>query len=131
MPADQEDHSSRTDILKMLDSFIDQMSNIRKTLKAISISALILAPLALALSLYLIRHPSFLGLMDTRDEFGIVLVTLLSAVIVISSIWIVTGIRQYRLIDSWSKRYDEYVQRKEEIDREIASNFGVAEEPES
>lgn len=131
MPADQEDHSSRTDILKMLDSFIDQMSNIRKTLKAISISALILAPLALALSLYLIRHPSFLNLMDTRDEFGIVLVTLLSAVIVISSIWIVTGIRQYRLIDSWSKRYDEYVQRKAEIDREIASNFGVAEEPES
>jgi len=130
MPADQEDHSSRTDILKMLDSFIDQMSNIRKTLKAISISALILAPLALALSLYLIRHPSFLGLMDTRDEFGIVLVTLLSSVIVISSIWIVTGIRQYRLIDSWSKRYDEYVQRKEEIDRKIASNFGVAEEPE-
>ncbi|MFZ0405572.1 MAG: hypothetical protein WAL79_07085 [Nitrososphaeraceae archaeon] len=131
MPADQEDHSSRTDILKMLDSFIDQMSNIRKTLKAISISALILAPLALALSLYLIRHPAFLGLMDARDEFGIVLVTLLSAVIVISSIWIVTGIRQYRLIDSWSKRYDEYVQRKAEIDREIASNFGVAEEPES
>jgi hypothetical protein len=130
MPADQEDHSSRTDILKMLDSFIDQMSNIRKTLKAISISALILAPLALALSLYLIRHPSFLGLMDTRDEFGIVLVTLLSSVIVISSIWIVTGIRQYRLIDSWSKRYDEYIQRKEEIDRKIASNFGVAEEPE-
>jgi hypothetical protein len=130
MPADQEDHSSRTDILKMLDTFIDQMSNIRRTLKAISISALILAPLALALSLYLIRHPSFLSLMDARDEFGIVLVTLLSAVIVISSIWIVTGIRQYRLIDSWSKRYDEYVQRKEEIDRKIASNFGVAEEPE-
>jgi hypothetical protein len=130
MPADQEDHSSRTDILKMLDTFIDQMSNIRKTLKAISISALILAPLALALSLYLIRHPSFLDLMDARDEFGIVLVTLLISVMVISSIWIVTGIRQYRLIDSWNKRYNEYTQRKEELDRKIASNFGVAEEPE-
>lgn len=130
MPADQVDHSSRTDILKMLDTFIDQMSNIRRTLKAISISALILAPLALALSIYLIRHPSFLDMMDTGDEFGIVLVTLLSSVMVISSIWIVTGIRQYRLIDSWSKRYNEYLQRKEEIDRKIASNFGVAEEPE-
>ncbi len=130
MPADQDNHSSRTDILKMLDTFIDQMSNIRRTLKAISISALILAPLALALSLYLIRHPSFLGMMDTGDEFGIVLVTLLSSVMVISSIWIITGIRQYRLIDSWNKRYNEYLQRKEEIDRKIASNFGVAEESE-
>ncbi len=130
MMGDQKDNSSRTDILKMLDTFIDQMSKIRKTLKVVSISALILAPLALALSLYLIRHPSFLGLMDARDEFGIVLVTLLSSVIVISSIWIVMGIRQYRLIDSWSKRYEEYLRGKEEMDREIASNFGVAEEPE-
>jgi|SRR5262245_30092922 len=128
MSDDEEKFSSRTDILKMLDSFIDQVSKIRRTLKGVSISALILAPLALALSLYLIRHPSFLGLMDNRDEFGIVLVTLLSSVIVISSIWIFTGIRQYRLIDSWSRRYEEYLRGKEKIDREIASNFGATEE---
>jgi hypothetical protein len=125
---DEENISSRTDILKMLDSFIDQMSKIRRTLKGVSISALILAPLALALSLYLIRHPSFLGLMDNRDEFGIVLVTLLTSVIIISSIWIFTGIRQFRLIDLWSKRYEEYLRGKEKIDREIASNFGTAED---
>ncbi len=128
MSADEENFSSRTDILKMLDSFIDQMSKIRRTLKGVSISALILAPLALALSLYLMRHPSFLGLMDNRDEFGIVLVTLLSSVIVISSIWIFTGIRQYRLIDSWNRRYEEYLRGKEKIDREIASNFGTEEQ---
>ena len=128
MSGDEENFSSRTDILKMLDSFIDQMSRIRRTLKGVSISALILAPLALALSLYLMRHPSFLGLMDNRDEFGIVLVTLLSSVIVISSIWIFTGIRQYRLIDSWNRRYEEYLRGKEKIDREIASNFGTEEQ---
>jgi hypothetical protein len=127
---DEENISSRTDILKMLDSFIDQMTKIRRTLKGVSISALILAPLALALSLYLIRHPSFLGLMDNRDEFGIVLVTLLTSVIIISSIWIFTGIRQFRLIDLWSKRYEEYLRGKEKIDREIASNFGTAEDQE-
>lgn len=130
MSKDEENISSRTDILKMLDSFIDQMSKIRRTLKGVSISALILAPLALALSLYLIRHPSFLGLMDNRDEFGIVLVTLLTSVIIISSIWIFTGIRQFRLIDLWSKRYEEYLRGKEKIDREIASNFGTAEDQE-
>lgn len=130
MSNDEENLSSRTDILKMLDSFIDQMSKIRRTLKGVSISALILAPLALALSLYLIRHPSFLGLMDNRDEFGIVLVTLLTSVIIISSIWIFTGIRQYRLIDLWSRRYEEYLRGKEKIDREIASNFGTAEDQE-
>jgi hypothetical protein len=68
--------------------------------------------------------------MDNRDEFGIVLVTLLTSVIIISSIWIFTGIRQFRLIDLWSKRYEEYLRGKEKIDREIASNFGTAEDQE-
>jgi hypothetical protein len=129
MSTDEEDLTTRTDILKMVDGFIEQISKIRTTLKGVSISALILAPLALALSIYIIQHPSFLVLMDNRDEFGIVLVTLLICVIGISSIWIFVGIRQYRLIDSWSKRYKEYLRGKEKIDSEIASNFGSTEDP--
>jgi hypothetical protein len=130
MSTDEGDLATRTDILKMVDGFIEQISKIRATLKGVSISALILAPLALALSIYIIQHPSFLVLMDNRDEFGIVLVTLLISVIGISSIWIFVGIRQYRLIDSWSRRYNEYLRDKEKIDREIASNFGSTEDPE-
>lgn len=129
MSTDEEDLTTRTDILKMVDGFIEQISKIRTTLKGVSLSALILAPLALALSIYIIQHPSFLVLMDNRDEFGIVLVTLLICVIGISSIWIFVGIRQYRLIDSWSKRYKEYLRGKEKIDSEIASNFGSTEDP--
>ena len=130
MSTDEGDLTTRTDILKMVDGFIEQISKIRATLKGVSISALVLAPLALALSIYIIQHPAFLVLMDNRDEFGIVLVTLLISVIGISSIWIFFGIRQYRLIDSWSRRYNEYLRDKEKIDREIASNFGSTEDPE-
>jgi hypothetical protein len=130
MSTDEEDLAARTDILKMMDSFIEQISRIRTTLKGMSISALVLAPLALALSIYIIQHPSFLTLMDNRDEFGIVLVTLLISVIGISSIWIFVGIRQYRMIGSWSRRYDEYLLGKEKIDSEIASTFGSTEESE-
>jgi hypothetical protein len=129
MSTDEEDLTTRTDILKMVDGFIEQISKIRTTLKCVSLSALILAPLALALSIYIIQHPSFLVLMDNRDEFGIVLVTLLICVIGISSIWIFVGIRQYRLVDSWSRRYEEYLRGKEKIDSEIASNFGSTEDP--
>jgi hypothetical protein len=129
MSTDEEDLTTRTDILKMVDGFIEQISKIRTTLKGVSISALILAPLALALSIYIIQHPSFLVLMDNRDEFGIVLVTLLICVIGISSIWIFVGIRQYRVVDSWSRRYEEYLRGKEKIDSEIASNFGSTEDP--
>jgi hypothetical protein len=47
----------------------------------------------------------------------------LGTIINISSIWLVAGIRQYRLISSWKKRYGDYIREKQEIDRKIASQY--------
>ncbi|HET7391396.1 MAG TPA: hypothetical protein VFJ51_11275 [Nitrososphaeraceae archaeon] len=116
---------SRHNILSLVDSFIDQIFQIRKTLRGVSISAIILAPLAIALSIYLLLNPSFFAVLEVEDEFGFILSILLGAVIIISSIWIVTGIRQYRLVDSWNKRYNEYINDKEELDRNIVSRYGL------
>lgn len=116
---------SRHNILSLVDSFIDQIFQIRKTLRVVSISAIILAPLAIALSIYLLLNPSFFAVLEVEDEFGFILSILLGAVIIISSIWIVTGIRQYRLVDSWNKRYNEYINDKEELDRNIVSRYGL------
>ena len=52
--------AARENILSLMDSFIEQITSIRKTLLGVSISALILAPLAIGLSVYLILHPSLL-----------------------------------------------------------------------
>ena len=116
---------SRHNILSLVDSFIDQIFQIRKTMRGVSISAIILAPLAIALSIYLLLNPSFFAVLEVEDEFGFILSILLGAVIIISSIWIITGIRQYRLVDSWNKRYNEYMNDKEEIDRKIISRYGL------
>jgi hypothetical protein len=117
--------SRHNNILSLVDSFIDQIFQIRKTLRGVSISAIILAPLAIALSIYLLLNPSFFAVLEVEDEFGFILSILLGAVIIISSIWIITGIRQYRLVDSWNKRYNEYMNDKEEIDRKIISRYGL------
>jgi hypothetical protein len=116
---------SRDNILSLMDSFIEQITAIRKTLLGVSISALILAPLAIGLSIYLLLHPSFFAMLEIENEFGLVLSILLGAVLVISSIWLITGIRQYRSISSWSSRYNEYVKEKEQMDRKIASQYGL------
>jgi hypothetical protein len=116
---------SRHDILSLLDSFIDQIHQIRRTLLGVSISALVLSPLAIALSIYLMLHPSFFAVLEIENEFGLVLAALLSAVIVISSIWLITGIRQYRSLSSWNNRYKEYVEEKKKIDKMIESQYGL------
>ena len=116
---------SRHDILSLLDNFIEQIHEIRRTLIGVSISALVLSPLAIALSIYLMLHPSFFAVLEIENEFGLVLGALLSAVIVISSIWLITGIRQYRSLSSWNNRYKEYSKEKQKIDRMIESQYGL------
>lgn len=116
---------TRENILSLMDSFIEQITSIRKTLLGVSISALILAPFAIGLSVYLIIHPSFFAILEIENEFGSVLSVLLGAVLIISSIWLVSGIRQYKSISSWSKRYNEYKKEKEDLDRKIALQYGL------
>ena len=128
MSSDNQDgliSSTRQDILALLDSFIHQIQNIRRILLGVSVSAIILGPLAIALSIYLLLHPSFFAVLETENEFGLVLTVLLGAVIIISGIWLVTGIRQYHSMSQWKKRYEEYLKEKEAIDRKIASQFGL------
>jgi hypothetical protein len=121
---DVEFKASRRDILSLVDGFIERVFQIRKTFLRVSLSAVILAPLAIALSTFLLLHPSFFAVLEIENEFGFALCLLLGAVIIISSIWLITGIRQYLLINSWNKRFNEYLKEKQEIDSNIASQYG-------
>jgi len=120
--------TSRRDILGLIDTFIDQIQQIRRISVGMSVSAIVLAPLAIALSIYLLVHPSFFAVLEIENEFGLVLSILLGAVVIISVVWFLTGIRQYRSMSLWKGRYKEYVKEKEELDRKIASRFGLDQE---
>ena len=125
---DDEDgvaNTARANLLTLMDTFIHQILNIRTTLLGVSISALILAPIAIGLSVYLIRHPSFFAILELENEFGTVLSVLLVSVIVISCVWLYAGIKQYKKIGSWSSRYKAYLNEKSEINRKISSQFGL------
>jgi hypothetical protein len=121
---EEKSNMSRHDILSLLDNFIEQIHQIRRTLLGVSVSALVLSPLAIALSIYLMLHPSFFAILEIENEFGLVLSVLLGAVIVISSIWLITGIKQYRSLSSWNNRYKEYMEEKQKLDKMIESQYG-------
>lgn len=122
---DDEIAPMRHNILTIIDSFIEQIFQIRKTLFGVSISALILAPIAIGLSIFLLQHPSFFAILEIENEFGIVLAILLIAVITISLIWIIGGVNQYRSIGSWNKKYKEYTKEKQEMDKDVAKRYGL------
>jgi hypothetical protein len=111
-------------ILSLIETFIEQIFHIRKTLWVVSISAIIMAPIAIGLSVYLLRHPSFIAILDVENDFGIVLGVLLGVIIITSLVWFVVGITQYRIVGSWNKRYGNYIIDKQDRDRTIASQYG-------
>ena len=117
---------SRLDIVTSMDDFIFQILKIRRTSLYISISALILAPLAIGLSLFLISHPTFFAVLEIENEFGVVLGILLVLLIVISITMIIAGIRQCRsIVVKWTKEYREFQREREEADRKIAEEYGI------
>jgi hypothetical protein len=113
----------RNNILYLLDSFIEQIHKIRKFLLGVSVSSIILAPIAILLAVYLFTHQSFFRVVEAESEFGFGLIILLSAVIIISSITFVTGIIQYKQIGSWHKKYESYKKEKDDVEQYISNKF--------
>lgn len=122
-----ENEVSRSNILSTVDYVIERIQELRKIMIGVSISALILAPLAIGLSVYLSTHPLFFKILEQKDEFGLFLSILLGSIIVISGIWLYTGIRQYMSLSPWKKRYDEYLKKKNELDSSLTSQYKLDE----
>jgi len=118
---------SSSDILGTIDYIIEKIQDLKKVMLGVSVSALVLAPFAIGLSIYLMSHPTFFYLLDTKDEFGVFLSILLGGIIVISGIWLYTGIRQYLSLSSWNKRYSNYIKKKEELDNSISREYNLDE----
>ena len=116
-------NAARNNILTIIDSFIEQITKIRRFFIGVSISSIILTPIAISLGLYLFTHQSFFKILEAEREFGFGLVVLLTSVIIISSIIFVTGILQYKQISSWHKKYELYKKEKDEVEQYITNKF--------
>ena len=125
---DLNNSTSRHNVISLMDSFIQQILATRKTLVlalSLSISSIVLAPFAIGLSVFLALHPSFFAILEREEEFGLFLSILLGGVVIVTSIWLIAGIKQYRSIISWNKNYNIFLKKKEEIDKDILSEYDL------
>jgi hypothetical protein len=117
--------SSRVDLIDIMDGFISKILAIRKTLLSVSISGFVLAPFSIGISVFLFTHPHFFRVLQGEYEFGLALTILLTIIIGVSVVWMIMGIRQHKILKSWDKKYKEFLKQKEEIDKKIASQYGL------
>ena len=123
-----DDLEGNFDILRSMDGFIEKIQHLRGLMLGVSLSAIILAPLAIVISLYLITHPKFLHLLENENEFGFMLIVLITVVLVTSGIWLITGLQQFRSLSSWNKRYSNYLKKRNDLDKLISSEYKIDEE---
>lgn len=125
------DNVSPRNVVRLIDNFIEQMLQTRKIFTItlyLSICSIIIAPVAVGLSIYLLQHPLFFTLLEKENDFGLVLGGLLIAVILVSSLCFIVGIKQYISVKSWNEKYSTYSKKKEELDRDIGSEYGLDED---
>lgn len=119
---------NKNNILSSMDLFIEKIQHLKGMMLGVSLSALILAPLAIGISVYLITHPKFLHLVENEREFSTLLTVLITVVLVTSGIWLIAGIQQFRSLNSWNKRYSGYLKKRDDLDKNITSKFHLDEE---
>ncbi len=66
---DTEEYSNHS-VRDVIESFVEQIQKTRKLLFGVTISALILAPLAIGLSVYLVRHEHFFSFLTNMMNLG-------------------------------------------------------------
>jgi hypothetical protein len=101
------------------------MSKVRRTFLAISGTSLIQAPVAIALSLYLVFHPSYLPILNRPDDFGEVLTVLFAIIIASSAFWFITGLKNYKELKGWTVNFDRYQKQKQAEEEAISRKFGL------
>jgi hypothetical protein len=117
---------SQRNVLSLIESYINQMLSIRKTLLLVFISGVILAPVSVALSIYILLHPSFDDVLDRQDNFGEIVEGLLVAVFIGSSIWFTVSIKQYLSIGAWNRTYKQYLIEHADMEKKLLQKYGLS-----
>ena len=117
---DEKESEERESLLETLDDLIFHMNDARLMFVILSISSLVMAPITIIMAIIFTIHPAFLLLLLNRNLFfGVIFLIYLIFMVVLSSIWLFVGFREYSFLSKWDKRFKKYLSLKERIDVEL------------
>jgi hypothetical protein len=125
---DEDLNISPQNVIRLIDGFIEQMRQTRKTMAlapSLSISSIVVVPVVIGRSSCCNTYPSLLFLKEKTNLDLFSFLVFLIGVIILALVCLVVGIKQYRSINSWNKKYTVYSKKKEELDRNIASEYDL------
>ena len=123
---EQKDESSseRIGLLEMIDNLIDHINTERIWFNVLCLSSIIVAPASLFFTLFILTHPRVLLFLFRIDAaIGMLAMAYLIANLVVSSLWLIIGLKEFRFLSKWNQRFKKYRSLKEHLDRELEKEF--------
>ena len=112
----------RTSISELIESLIERVNKERKWLLLLCLVSLTVSPIIFLFSLNMAVHHKVLYKIR-KVNLTIWKLTILNMVgsLVVSTIWMIVGIKEVKFIFNWNDRFKEYLKHKEEIDKKISN----------
>jgi len=128
--ADDEKHQEGTvGLLELVDDLIHHVNMERTWFNFLTMSTIIIVPITVFLSAFIILHPRFLRLVILRlPAVAGVLAFFIIANLVVSVIWLVFGLKEYSFISRWNTRFKKYNKLKKLLDEELKHEFNNKED---
>ncbi|MEM2226983.1 MAG: hypothetical protein QXW19_03275 [Candidatus Bathyarchaeia archaeon] len=125
MGSDEEDVS----LLKMIDDLIYRINSERIWFQIILIVSLAMAPVSLLITLFFLLHPKLLFIVlgfgrFAGPSFGMLMLIYVIVNLVVASLWLAVGIREFKFFRKWDQRFRRYFSLKEKLDMELRREFG-------
>jgi len=125
--SDEEDVS----LLRMIDDLIYRINSERIWFQIIVITSLAMAPISLLITLFFLLHPRLLLIVlgfgrFAGPSFGMLMLAYVIVNLVVASLWLAVGIREFRFFRKWDRRFRRYFSLKEKLDVELRKEFEEA-----
>ena len=107
-------------IFELLDDLISHMNTTKNIFTLLILSSFILAPIALVVAGIFVLHPFFLyRILFRLPAVGGILLLFISVSIMLASVWLFIGASEQRFFSHWNKKFNRYVSKRKQVDREL------------
>ena len=114
------EEETKPTLLETLDDLMFHMNNARTIFVILGVSSIVLAPIAIVVAAFFLLHPFFLRSLIIREPVvGISFLIYLVLTVIMSALWLIVGLREYRFLSRWDQRFRSFLSLKERIDREL------------
>ncbi len=116
----KSEENQESNFLETLDDLIFHMNESRMTFSIVNITSLIVAPISILVALFFLFHPGFIRLLLINQfVLGVIFLLYIIFTVVLSTVWLIVGLKEHRFLSKWNNRFRKYLTLKEKIDREL------------